>query len=172
MIRRFALASAVLIAAASATPAMAGAATSNLDVSANVPVSCNISTSPLVFGAYDPIGTNASNKLSNTGSVSTTCSSGSAVSITLGQGSNPGNLSTNDAPDRRLKHASTDNYLSYQLYSAVNPNLVIWGNTNATGVSVNGTGSSLTTNIYGEISPGQNVPVGNYTDIIVATVTY
>ncbi|MDB9448177.1 hypothetical protein [Anabaena sp. CS-542/02] len=63
MIRRFALASAILIAAGSAAPAMADTATSNINLSATVPVSCTISTSRLAFGAYDPIGTNATTAL-------------------------------------------------------------------------------------------------------------
>ncbi len=171
MIRRFALASAVLIAAASATPAMAGTATSNLDVSANVPVSCNISTSPLAFGAYDPIGTNASNnhKLMS-GNVTTTCTKDAAVKITLGQGSNPSASSSDTIPERRLKDGN-NNYLSYQIFKE-SQLASIWGNTEEVSLAVTGTGSAVSNTIYGRILGGQNAPAGNYTDTIVATVTY
>lgn len=69
MIRRFALASAILIAAGSAAPAMASTSSTNLSVTATVPVSCTISTGLLAFGSYDPIGTHSSSTLNVTGSL-------------------------------------------------------------------------------------------------------
>ncbi|MFM6025467.1 MAG: spore coat protein U domain-containing protein, partial [Dolichospermum sp.] len=94
MIRRFALASAILIAFGSAAPAMASTATSDLTVSSNVANNCTISTSPIDFGAYDPISANASIDLDGTGTVTVTCTSGASATITLGQGNYPGFGST------------------------------------------------------------------------------
>ncbi|HUM14049.1 MAG TPA: spore coat protein U domain-containing protein, partial [Candidatus Nitrosotalea sp.] len=50
-----------------AAPAFAQTATANLGVSATVAKNCSISTTPVAFGAYDPIVTNATNPLDGTG---------------------------------------------------------------------------------------------------------
>ena len=166
MIRRFVLASAILIAAGSAAPAMAGTATSNLTVSSNVPHSCTISTDPLNFDDYDPItGPNAT----GTGTVTVVCSSGTSATITLGQGSNPQAASTDAIPLRRLKLGT--NYLSYALYQN-NTYSEIWGNTAGTGASHTGTGSASDVTVYGVIPGTQNVPPGSYSDTVVATVSF
>ncbi|MEH1872450.1 Csu type fimbrial protein [Nostoc sp.] len=166
MLRRFALAS-VLLIASSAAPAMAGTATSNLGVSALVTANCTISTTPVAFGNYDPIGANASTDLNGTGSVATTCTNGSSVVITLGQGSNADTGSTDAVPLRRAMSGS--NYLSYSLYSD-SARTTVWENT--TGVAVTGTGTPVSNTVYGKMVAGQNVPIGSYTDTVVATVTY
>ena len=173
MIRRFALASAILIAAASATPAMAGTATSNLQVSATVSASCALTTTALDFGNYDPTGANSSsgNHLEITGSLTTNCSSGTVATITLGHGSNGHPLSSDTSPLRMLKNAAGNQTLSYYLYSSLSPQTT-WGNSASTGVAVTGTGSAATTTIYGRIPKGQSVQAGSYTDTVVATVTY
>src|SRR2546426_5364633 len=88
-------------------PAFAGTATSNLSVTASVSANCTISTTPVAFGAYDPIGANAAAALNGTGSVSVTCTSGASTTVTLGQGSNADTGSTAAVPLRRLKDAGT-----------------------------------------------------------------
>ncbi|MFM6255704.1 MAG: spore coat protein U domain-containing protein, partial [Dolichospermum sp.] len=125
MIRRFALASALLIAAGSAAPAMAGTATANLTVSSNVVNKCNISASPIDFGDYDPIVANSgpSEDLDGTGTVTVTCTSGAPVTITLGQGNNPGSGSTDASPMRRLNNGA--NYLSYGIYQNIQRTAVL-----------------------------------------------
>lgn len=169
MMRRLALASALFVAVGSAAPSMAVAstATSNLDISASVPANCTISTSPLSFGSYDPIGNNSD--LSGTGTVTTTCTSGASATITLGQGSNPGGGSTNASPSRRL--ADGANRLSYFLYQD-NAGTTVWGNTAGTGVAPTANGTAQDSNVYGAIPAGQNVPAGSYSDTVTATVTY
>lgn len=170
MIRRFALASAILIAAASATPAMAATATSNLSVSSNVTASCTISTNDISYGNYDPISTNASTDVIGTGTINYTCTAGTTGTITLGQGSNSGPGSTDASPLRRLKDSDT-NYLSYQLYQDTQ-RTDVWGNTAGTGVAVTGTGAAQTATVYGKIVGGQNAPVASYSDTVTATITY
>ncbi|KZL51280.1 hypothetical protein A2T98_02985 [Nodularia spumigena CENA596] len=170
MIRRFALASAILIAAASATPAMAGTATSNLDVSATVSASCTISTNPLAFGNYDPIGTNATTALDVTGSLTTTCGNGSSSIVTLSQGSNADVTSTDADPRRRLSNGN-NNFLSYEIFTGQTMQ-ANWGNTLNSSVVVTGTGQQVNTPIYARIPPGQSVPSGNYTDTVVATIDF
>ena len=167
MIRRFALASAVLIAAASATPAMAGTATSNLAVSATVPNNCTISTAAISFGDYNSA---SANPLDQTGSVTITCTTGSAATIKLGQGSNANSGSTDSAPQRRLTNGS-NNFLSYQIYQDSGRSTV-WGNTAGTAVPETGNGAAQSKTVYGRIPPGQNVPTGTYTDTVVAEVVF
>ncbi|WP_414521126.1 spore coat U domain-containing protein [Umezakia ovalisporum] len=170
MIRRFALASAILIAAGSAAPAMAGTSSADLNVIATVPTNCTISTNSLGFGNYDPIGTNATTSLTAAGSVTTTCTTGTSATITLGQGINANAGSTDAVPMRRLKDTGS-NYLSYGLYQDSGLGTV-WGNTAGTGVSETGNGTARVTNVYGSISGAQNVPAGSYSDTVVATVTF
>lgn len=148
--------------------AAAGTATSNLAVSATVSANCTIDASAgVAFGAYDPIVTNASTDLTHTGSVDTTCTNGSTATITLGQGLNADTGSTASVPLRRM--ISGSNYLSYDLYSDSAHTTVFDG---TTGVSVTGTGSAVTTSVYGVVPSGQNVPAGSYSDTVVATVAF
>lgn len=169
MIRRFALASAVLIAAASATPAMAGTATDTLNVASNVLSNCTISTASIIFGNYDPV---SANPLDGTGSVTITCTTGAAATIKLGQGSNMGTGSTDAAPVRRLSNtADNNNYLAYQIYQDSNRSTV-WGNTAGTGVSETGNGAAQSKTVYGRITAGQNVAAGAYSDGVVAEVVF
>ena len=76
--------------------------TGNLPVNAIVNASCTISTSPVAFGEYDPIVTNKSVALDGAGTVTTTCTLGSAATITLGQGANAAAGSSDAIPVRQI----------------------------------------------------------------------
>ena len=171
MIRRFALASAILIAVGSAAPstAVAGSANANLNITASVPNNCTISAAPVSFGAYDPIVTNASSPLDGTGTLGIDCTDGADYLVTLGQGDNAGSGSSNAIPARNL--SLNGKKLSYNLYQNPARNTV-WANTNETGVSSKATGGPAVMNVFGRILPGQNVPAGSYSDTVTATVTY
>jgi len=168
--RMLTLAGAVALALGAASVADAATATSNLSVTASVSSNCLISTAAVAFGAYDPIGANAAAALNGTGTVSVTCSTGASTTVTLGQGSNPDTGSTAAAPIRRLKDAGT-NFLSYALYSDA-PRTTVWGDTVGTGLAHTGTGTLTALTVYGQIPAGQNVPAANYSDTVVATVTF
>jgi spore coat protein U-like protein len=162
-------AAAFAIGAASSTDA--ATATSNLSVTASVTANCTISTAPVAFGAYDPIVANATAALNGTGTLTVTCTSGASSAVTLGQGSNPGTGSSAAAPARRLKDGGTD-FLTYKLFSD-SGRLTVWGDTAGTGLAAaTGTGSPTTLTVYGAVDPGQNVPAGNYSDIVLATITF
>jgi spore coat protein U-like protein len=151
--------------------AHAGTATSNLGVSASVAANCTIATDPVAFGAYDPVSANAAAALNGTGTVTVACTSGSASTATLGQGANADTGSTDAVPLRRMKEASTTNYLSYALYQD-SARTTVWGNTAGTGVAHTGTGSATAITVYGAVAANQNVPAGSYSDIVVATVSF
>jgi spore coat protein U-like protein len=157
-----------LMASAFVPAAIAGTATANLSVTATISNNCSISTAAVAFGAYDPIVTNASTAASATGTINTTCTSGDATTITLGQGANAGTGSTAAAPVRRM--ANGTNYLNYSLYTNSGHTTVFDG---STGVAVTGTGAQVGTSVYGSIPAGQNtLPAGSYSDTVVATVTF
>jgi spore coat protein U-like protein len=161
-------ASALFMAASSVTNA--GTATSNLSVTATVAANCTIATSPVAFGAYDPIVANATSPLDGSGTVTVTCTTGSAATITLGQGSNPAAGSTDAAPLRQMKDSGT-HVLAYSLYQD-SGRTTVWGNTSGTGVADTGSGTAQNVTVYGAVAAGQNVPAASYSDTVVATVTF
>ncbi len=170
------------------TPACAKAATTNsaaLAVTAIVATSCTITASTVDFGTYDGANANATTNLNANGTVSATCTQGSAPTIGLGAGQNA--LAT----QRRMKDTNTD-FLSYNLLQP--PGTAPSAACNyATGTAW-GDGTSATTgtvftptvalssaartyNVCGVIPAGQNVPVngaGNvsYNDSVTATITF
>ncbi|WP_426752812.1 Csu type fimbrial protein [Myxococcus sp. Y35] len=152
------------------SPALAGTATSNLNVSATVSANCTISTAAVAFGAYDPVSANAAAGLDGTGSVTVSCTSGSGAVITLGQGNNSDTGSTEMAPLRRMSDGAA-NFLAYALYQDA-PRTTAWGNTAETGVPHLGTGTATSITIFGTIAAGQNVPAATYNDSVVATITF
>ena len=147
----------------------AGTAANNLSVTATVAASCTIATNAVAFGAYDPIVTNKTANLDGTGTVTVTCTNGSIGTITLGQGANATIGSTDALPLRQM--AATTNRLSYQLYSDA-ARLVVWGNAIGAGIARTGSGVADPLTVYGNVTAGQNVPAGSYSDTVVATVTF
>ncbi|MCU0654507.1 MAG: spore coat U domain-containing protein [Polyangiaceae bacterium] len=150
--------------------ASAGTATENLNVTASVSANCTIATSPVAFGAYDPVNANASTALDNAGSVSVTCTSGSSTTITLGQGANAGGGSTDAVPVRRMADGG-GNFMSYGLFQDAG-RTTVWGNTVGTGVGHTGSGSLTAITVYGRVPAAQNLPAGSYSDTVIATVTF
>jgi spore coat protein U-like protein len=163
-----AVAAALAVGAASTTDATT--ATSNLSVTASVTANCTISTTPVAFGAYDPIVTNVSTALNAQGSVNVTCTNGATTTVTLSQGATPGSGSSDTVPLRQLKDAGTD-VLAYTLYSD-SGRTTVWGNTAPTGLANTGNGLLQGLTVYGTIAAGQNVPPGSYSDTVLATVTF
>jgi len=147
----------------------ASPATADLAVSASIAANCTISTGNLAFGAYDSIGTNASAPLDNTGSVTTTCTTGSAVTIRLSQGDNAEALSSDAIPLRQM--ISGTDLLPYFLYSNAG-RTTVWGNDASADVPDVGTGTTSLLTVYGRVPAGQNKPVGSYTDTVVAAVDF
>jgi spore coat protein U-like protein len=140
-----------------------------LTVSATVKNSCAVSSDgALGFGEYDASGPNATAPLvAQSSRVQLRCTSGTAATILLSQGTNPGSGSSDAAPQRALANGSAR--LNYQLYTSAAHGSV-WDNVR--GVSQTGTGTSQAINIYGVIAPGQKVPAGSYSDLVVITVNY
>ncbi|OUC12167.1 MAG: hypothetical protein B0A82_23945 [Alkalinema sp. CACIAM 70d] len=170
-IRSIAIASGLVLGViAGASAASAGTATANLGTSASVTANCTISTAPIAFGAYDPIVANASANLDQTGTVTVACTNGASVAVTLGQGANAGAGSSDAAPVRQMSNGT--DMMSYSLY-ADSGRTTVWGNTAGTGVARTGTGVADALTVYGRVGSGQtSVKAGNYSDTVVATVTF
>jgi spore coat protein U-like protein len=145
-------------------------AAADLTVTATVTANCTISTTALQFGSYDPIVANLAAPLTGEGTVTSTCASGTAAYITLGQGIQADAGTSDAVPLRRMLHGTVD-YLAYFLYSDA-ARTTVWGNTEVTGKAPVANGLPDVISIYGQIPAGQNMPIGDYTDTVVATVTY
>jgi len=144
----------------------AGTATASLAVSASVAANCEISTSALSLGAYDPIVTNATLDLSGTGTVTITCTKGATTTIALNLGSNA------SASQRRMAGPST-NYLNYEIYQDAG-HTTVWGSSGGALVTPAAAPSMAPRSYtaYGVVTAGQDVIVGAYTDTVTATVNF
>jgi spore coat protein U-like protein len=159
----------VIVATGSAAFAQTPTATASLNVTAIVGSTCNISTSAVSFGTYDPLVVNATAPLNGTGVVSTTCSNGLGDTITLDQGLNAATGSTTEVPLRQMR--SSGNVMSYFLYQN-SSRTTVFGNDSATGVSQTGTGLNANLTVYGQVPGAQNAAPGSYSDTVTATVTF
>ncbi len=170
---------ALAIALAAVAPAaLAGSATSNLGVSASVAANCTITTAPVAFGAYDPVVTNAPNPLNNNGSVTITCTKGSAPNVGLGLGSHASGTT------RRMQGGTSGDFLTYELYQPPNttpgtactyPGTTVWGTAGANlfTPTVPTSKASRLYNVCGTVGAGQDVAAdASYTDTVVATVNF
>lgn len=148
-------------------PVQAASATANLSVSATIVNNCTISTTPVSFSSYDPIGANANANADNgTGTVTITCTRGTTATIGLGPGSNASGTT------RRMLNG-TNNYLNYELYQG-SDRTAVWGNSGAGLLSPGPapTKAPRTFNVYGRIFAGQDLPAGSYADTVQATVNF
>ena len=150
--------------------AASAADTDNLLVTADVAANCDITANGLAFGTYDPVVTNLTADLDVDGSVSVICTSGTTGDISLGQGLNPGGLSSEEDPVRQMSDGGT-NFLSYEIFQETG-RTTNWGNTVTSDVPHIGDGTLTAITIYGRIPGAQIVPVASYSDTVVATVTF
>src|SRR5438552_18749283 len=77
-----------LTALAVSVPAFAGSASANLNISASVAAVCTITTSPVAFGAHDPVVANAATGLTADGSGNVACTKRTPATLDLGNGCN------------------------------------------------------------------------------------
>src|SRR5688500_18843972 len=147
-------------------PAFAATATANLGISATVTNNCTISTLPLAFGSYDPVGANAGSNLDGTGTVTVACTKGAPARIGLGLGSNASGAT------RRMSDGG-GNFLTYELYQDAG-RVTMWGNAGADLLSPGAAPSKAARNftVYGRVPFNQDVPAASYNDTVVATVNF
>jgi spore coat protein U-like protein len=149
----------------------ASPATSDMAVTANIAMSCSISTTDISFGAYDAVGAHAAAPLMATGGVSSTCTTGASGNIKISQGLNAAADSNDSTPLRRMV-ASTDpaSFLDYEVFSDSGRS-VVWEN--GTGVPYTGTGSAVPLTVYGSVAAAQTSAVsGSYSDTVTVAINY
>jgi spore coat protein U-like protein len=135
-------------------------------LSAAVPATCSIAAAPIGFGAYDPIGANATAPSDATGAVTTTCTRGAATTIALDLGRNP-------AGAQRRMTDGAGHFLPYGLFQDA-AHTTPWGSSGADLLSpapAPGSGPRTFT-VYGEIPGAQDPFVGSYVDTVTATVAF
>jgi len=131
---------------------------------------CTINTTPVNFGNYDAF---SSTPLDAAGIITVNCSRDVVwAHVTLGASSTSGTFNP-----RRMRRSAEADLLAYNVYSDVTRTVIFGDGTGGTsGFDFKRpTGRpqpwSQTINIYGRIPPGQDVPVGTYSDTLTATVT-
>ena len=169
---KLAIVSAMLVGSAGfSTAIFAGTATDNMAVTTDVGISCTITVADLTFTSYDPT-YGVDND--STGSVTSTCTTGGAVVLTLGQGSSADPGSTDASPIRRMvgtTGAAAGTFLNYGLYQE-GGRTTVFGNTSDTGGSFTATGGADVTTVYGRIPKEQAAAVGSFVDSVSVTLTY
>ena len=150
-----------------ATPMFAATKVADLAVSATVVANCTITTTPLDFGNYDPVGVNATaDKAEATaGVVSVACTKGSTgLRIDLANGSN-------FSGTRRM--AGGGDFLGYALYKDA-AHATAWGSGAVLGLGLANAPSKAarTYSVYGLVPQNQDATVASYTDTVVATINF
>ena len=158
--------------------AIAGVGTSTLTAQTQVNSNCTISTSPVAFGNYDPIGANKTSDLNSIGTITIACVKGTAPTIGLGLGGNPAGST------RRMQNTvAPGNFLQYELYQPSGPapnapcafpGTTIWGTSGANLFSAGSAPNknARTYNVCGTVPAGLSPAIGNYQDTVVATVNF
>jgi spore coat protein U-like protein len=163
----------------SAQARAAGTASTPIPVSATVSQACSIgTTASLVFGAYDPIGTNATAALNATGQVSVACSKGATgLSIAMNDGAHV------LVAQRRMQGTPATEMLLYNIFQPPS-NVAGTGCTFPGTTAWTATGAGLLTlaaapskearlyNVCGTIPAGQDATTGVYTDTVIATLNF
>jgi spore coat protein U-like protein len=162
------LASASALLVSSAGSAFADASKNNLLVKVTVKTTCTIDAENVIFPAYDPTGLAVTN---TSGSVTITCSKGSAPPIGISVGANAGG-----GTQRKMKGgASGADLINYDLYKTTVGGAV-WGDAVVSDRLTPAVSSSALTPqiipIVGNIPAGQDVSVGDYLDTVTATVYF
>jgi spore coat protein U-like protein len=160
--------------------AFAATDTDTIAVSATVSQGCSISTTTaLAFGAYDPIGANATAPLNATGQVSVACSKG-ATGLTIGMNNGTHVVGT----QRRMQGPSEADILVYNLFqpptnvagvACTFPATIPWNTTAPAGVMTLSSAPSKAVRLYnvcGTITGGQDATTGAYTDTVIATLNF
>lgn len=144
-----------------------GSSSVSFTVTAIVQAECNVTTVPVEFGSYFPVGTHATMPLDSTGSVNVYCTAGTVATVSLGAG-------LNFAGGARRMAGPAGSFLAYELYSDAARSSV-WSTSPNT---VSGTSTSTTMPIggglvvYGRVPQRQDPIVGIHTDTVQATVNY
>lgn len=182
MLSRTSLLSSLLVAMVGlAGTASAAETTQTFQSTSSVVASCSVSTeNNMSFYPYDAAGYNANLATSSNAPVRVDlrCTSGSRTVLSFDEGQNKGGGSTCTAPIRNM--ASSDGKLLRYKLATSTPALGQWANYDSNQADaacrwggVNFTGYMETSvYIYGFLPAGQNVSVGEYSDVVTFSLTF
>lgn len=133
-------------------------------VTATVIDACQLTANNHDFGNYSSI---SATDLDATSTIEVTCTNGTSYTVEL----NAGTTSGSTIAARLMTDGS--NTLGYNLYTT-SGRTTVWGDGTGASVTVAGTGSGSlqTLTVYGQVTAGQAVPVGSYSDTVTATVNF
>lgn len=156
-------------------PVFAATQTANLPISATVIINCTISTAPVAFGNYDPVGANGTvaQPLDATGSVIVACTKGaSGLRIDLNNGLNGAVAPAMGTTTTRTMNNGA-NYLDYELFSNA-ARTTVWGSGAVNGLAIANAPSKAarTFTVYGRVPGGQDASALAFADTVVATINY
>jgi spore coat protein U-like protein len=156
--------SAAMICAAAPGMALAGMATAQLGVSTTVIDICNVEAADLSFGNYSA---NAASPVNANTSLSVTCTTALAYTVSLDGGTTTGQ------PGARAMSDGASHNLYYGLYTNSARTTALGDGNGATAtMGGSGNGSAQTLTIYGQIPAAQYTAPGSYSDHITVTVAY
>jgi spore coat protein U-like protein len=158
------------LAALMSTAALAtGSSSGTLAVTASITSSCDVTSSTLPFGVYDPL---AGAVMKITGSMQVACTTDiTSASVELDHGTY-GTGTT--APTRKMSDGTSSpgpHYLTYNIYTDGEYGTV-WGSANGPTITP-ASGVATNVSVYGQIDGSQQAaPAGSYTDTVQVTVTF
>ena len=160
---------AVLMGAASLS-ALAATTSTNVGVTTTVIANCTVTSTPIAFGNYDALSATPNDAV---GTLVLTCTQGSAPSVAIGLGANASGV------QRRMTDGT--NFLPYSVFRPTSnaASATCTGATTDYPATVPGfalvaapSTAARTFNLCGQIAAGVSVPIGTYSDTVLATVTF
>jgi len=161
---------------AAASWAQAGTATATIGLSATVTSNCTITTTPVGFGAYDPI---LGSDITAEGSVTVACTrNANGLWVGLNTGANAigevrnliGAVSTDKLAYSIQQPSSDTPGAACPAYSAG----TAWSSTSGTALqlTVPTTKAARTYKVCGQIAQGQDMSVDSYSDTVTASINF
>ena len=149
-------------------PVFATSVDTTMQVTAGIGKNCVIETTNISFGSYDPANVNATDHLDATGTITTTCTIGTAGEVLINYGANV----AVDSEDRRMVGTNTSGYLGYEVYSNSDRS-TIWSGDAESGVDITAAGVGEEMTVYARIPGGQTSAANDsYTDTLTVVVSY
>lgn len=173
MVNKFLIVYAFLVSINGANAATGTPAT--ITVSATVTGNCSISATPMAFGNYDPLITNASTDLTAVSAVSVTCAKGvSTATVGMDYG-----LYVIGSTQRQMKGPGASDFLSYNLFQSTLPGSsnscpgsVAWNNTAPLLIPTAPSKATRSYNVCGTVPQAQDVSVGVYSDTVTVSINF
>lgn len=160
------ISSAVMLCALGSVGAHAATATANFQVTATVNASCTMTVTPMAFGSITPAATGTA---SATSTVTSTCSNGSAYTLSLSKGTG-----TSQVERSMAGTAGNTDKLAYNIYKGSASSTIVFGDGTAGTETIGKTGNGVaqTETLFGKLSLNQYIKADSYADTLTVTLAY